>query len=93
MAGRRPWANIAHLIRTDLHKLKIPSRAECKFVSAGREDADVRMLGAGRPFYIELINPRSPQQEDRLFPIIQEEINTSPDASAVMVRHLLSVEE
>ncbi|RUS19566.1 hypothetical protein BC937DRAFT_87272 [Endogone sp. FLAS-F59071] len=66
---------------------------DCKFVSAGREDADVRMLGAGRPFYIELINPRSPQQKDHMFPIIQEEINTSPDASAVMVRHLLSVEE
>ncbi|KAK9728368.1 hypothetical protein K7432_001156 [Basidiobolus ranarum] len=29
-----------------------------KFVSAGREDADVRMLGTGRPFYLEFLNPR-----------------------------------
>ncbi|KAJ2077767.1 hypothetical protein H4R24_004928 [Coemansia sp. RSA 988] len=27
-------------------------------VGSGREDADVRMLGNGRPFYIECINPR-----------------------------------
>ena len=29
-----------------------------KFSSAGREDADVLMLGKGRPFYMELLNPR-----------------------------------
>ncbi|ORX92575.1 pseudouridylate synthase-like protein 10 [Basidiobolus meristosporus CBS 931.73] len=29
-----------------------------KFVSAGREDADVRMIGTGRPFYLEFLNPR-----------------------------------
>lgn len=28
-----------------------------KFHSGGREDIDVRMLGNGRPFLIELINP------------------------------------
>ncbi|KAF9431946.1 putative tRNA pseudouridine synthase Pus10 [Entomortierella beljakovae] len=33
-----------------------------KFVTAGREDANVRMLGNGRPFYIELINPRVSSQ-------------------------------
>jgi tRNA pseudouridine synthase 10 len=29
-----------------------------KFSSAGREDADVKMLGTGRPWYIELIDPK-----------------------------------
>lgn len=29
-----------------------------KFHGAGREDVDVRMLGAGRPFVIEVINPK-----------------------------------
>ena len=28
------------------------------FDSGGREDIDVRMLGKGRPFALELINPR-----------------------------------
>ncbi|KYF44176.1 hypothetical protein TGARI_202740 [Toxoplasma gondii ARI] len=31
-----------------------------RFISAGREDADVRMLGAGRPFAIELLGCRRP---------------------------------
>lgn len=31
----------------------------CKFVAAGREDIDVRMLGRGRPFILELFNPRA----------------------------------
>ncbi|KAJ3263345.1 putative tRNA pseudouridine synthase Pus10 [Chytriomyces hyalinus] len=29
-----------------------------KFSSAGREDVDVLMLGSGRPFYLEIVNPR-----------------------------------
>lgn len=29
-----------------------------KFLSSGREDVDVRMLNNGRPFAVELINPR-----------------------------------
>jgi tRNA pseudouridine synthase 10 len=30
-----------------------------KFHGAGREDVDVRMLGNGRPFVLELVNPKS----------------------------------
>jgi tRNA pseudouridine synthase 10 len=29
-----------------------------KFSSAGREDADVKMLGTGRPFYFEILDPK-----------------------------------
>lgn len=32
--------------------------AEAKFLASGREDVDVRMLGAGRPFALELVNPK-----------------------------------
>jgi tRNA pseudouridine synthase 10 len=31
---------------------------DSKFHGAGREDIDVRMLGSGRPFVLELINPK-----------------------------------
>ena len=31
---------------------------EYKFSSGGREDIDVRMLGSGRPFVIEIISPK-----------------------------------
>jgi tRNA pseudouridine synthase 10 len=34
-----------------------------KFHGAGREDVDVRMLGRGRPFVVELIGPRVPQPD------------------------------
>jgi tRNA U54 and U55 pseudouridine synthase Pus10 len=29
---------------------------ETKFVGSGREDLDVRMLGEGRPFFLEFLN-------------------------------------
>jgi tRNA pseudouridine synthase 10 len=31
---------------------------DSKFISSGREDADVRMLGNGRPFVVEILNPK-----------------------------------
>lgn len=31
---------------------------EIKFCASGREDVDVQMLGRGRPFLLELLNPR-----------------------------------
>jgi hypothetical protein len=37
-------------------------RAEAaKFVAAGREDRDVRMLGSGRPFVLQVLDPRNPR--------------------------------
>jgi tRNA pseudouridine synthase 10 len=33
--------------------------AECKFHGAGREDVDARMLGSGRPFIIEIKEPKT----------------------------------
>eukprot|EP00871_Galdieria_phlegrea_P001856 jgi/Galph1/2671/GphlegSOOS_G1370.1 len=31
---------------------------ECRFTAGGREDVDVRMLGSGRPFIIQVIGPK-----------------------------------
>ena len=45
---------------------------ERKFVSAGREDMDVRMIGSGRPFCITLLNP-SPNDNDPRIPKSDEE--------------------
>ncbi|XP_068645889.1 uncharacterized protein [Aristolochia californica] len=38
--------------------LPICSGDAYKFHAAGREDIDVRMLGSGRPFLVEVVNPR-----------------------------------
>ena len=44
---------------------------EARFSSAGREDVDVRMLGTGRPFIVELVNPRTRQLSKELLERIQ----------------------
>src|SRR5262245_47816825 len=38
---------------------------ESKFNGAGREDIDVRMLGTGRPFILEMENPKTPMVDLR----------------------------
>ncbi len=43
-----------------------------KFHGAGREDVDVRMLGPGRPFVFEVLNPKIPRPD---LAGIEEEIN------------------
>ena len=37
--------------------------SEAKFCSAGREDVDVRMLGTGRPFTLEMVSPKKPYHD------------------------------
>ncbi|KAF0381857.1 trna pseudouridine synthase pus10 [Gigaspora margarita] len=44
-------------------------------VPAGREDSNVRMLGNGRPFFMEIINPRNPFPSKEALNDVQEEIN------------------
>ncbi|CAK8688845.1 unnamed protein product [Clavelina lepadiformis] len=45
------------------------------FSSSGREDVDVRMLGTGRPYLIELINPRFPSVPQAKILEIEKKIN------------------
>ncbi|KAL2917634.1 hypothetical protein HK105_202921 [Polyrhizophydium stewartii] len=46
-----------------------------KFSSAGREDADVLMLGRGRPFYLELVNPQLTMASEAELAALQRTIN------------------
>ncbi|KAJ3111267.1 putative tRNA pseudouridine synthase Pus10 [Phlyctochytrium bullatum] len=46
-----------------------------KFSSAGREDADVLMLGEGRPFYCEVLNPGIPSLERDEVKEVERKIN------------------
>ena len=43
-----------------------------KFHGAGREDVDVRMLGRGRPFVMELLDPKAPEVD---LAAVEAEIN------------------
>jgi tRNA pseudouridine synthase 10 len=57
--------------------------ADTKMHAVGRQDVDVRMLGNGRPFVLELIRPRKRHAD---LPPLQERINRS--TGAVEVREL-----
>lgn len=57
--------------------------AEIRFQSSGREDADVRMLGSGRPFAVEIINPKITLITDEDMRKLQADINSSTTLIAV----------
>ncbi|XP_074062857.1 tRNA pseudouridine synthase Pus10 isoform X2 [Macrotis lagotis] len=56
------------------------------FSSSGREDVDVRTLGNGRPFAIELLNPHRIQFTSQDMKELQQKINISSDK--IQVRDL-----
>ncbi|CAO3617076.1 unnamed protein product [Cunninghamella blakesleeana] len=66
---------------------------DTKFVTAGREDANVRMLGTGRPFYCELINPRRPILKKEEYEQMEKEINSSSKTKDIVqvrqIQHIL----
>ncbi|ORC88561.1 uncharacterized protein TM35_000161990 [Trypanosoma theileri] len=52
-----------------------------KFHSAGREDVDVRMLGTGRPFVLEIISPSRQQVTSQDLADFTEAVNKSEGGS------------
>jgi len=54
--GKQYLISVEDLISPEF--LKESKAKDSKFHGAGREDIDVRMLGSGRPFIIELRNPK-----------------------------------
>ncbi|XP_063392372.1 putative tRNA pseudouridine synthase Pus10 [Cydia fagiglandana] len=76
----RPIAAVYNLAPEEMeHRLK--------FVSAGREDVDVRCLGEGRPFAIEISDPRRELTKEELARAC-EQISTS---GSVVVKHMVHV--
>ena len=59
---------------------------DSRFSSSGREDVDVRMLGRGRPFLFELVNPRQVHLSQDELTKMQQSINES--TKDVFVRDL-----
>lgn len=54
--GKQYLISVEDLITPEF--MKASRATDSKFHGAGREDIDVRMLGSGRPFILELRNPR-----------------------------------
>jgi tRNA pseudouridine synthase 10 len=55
-SGKQYLTSVEELISPEF--IKESKASDSKFHGAGREDIDVRMLGHGRPFIIELRNPK-----------------------------------
>lgn len=54
-----------------------------KFHSGGREDIDVRMLGTGRPFVVEVLNPKRRTFTEGEFKDLEKVINEATELVAV----------
>ncbi|KAJ6667085.1 hypothetical protein lerEdw1_019089 [Lerista edwardsae] len=81
---RKMESSVEELI---LEHLMVTFKADSfNFSSSGREDVDVRTLGNGRPFAIELINPRRVHLTAAEMKVLQQTINNSSDK--VQVRDL-----
>ena len=63
--------------------LRVIRATEMRFSASGREDVDVRMLGSGRPFLIEMINPRKVVVSEMELSQLQVSINSGTDAISV----------
>jgi tRNA pseudouridine synthase 10 len=57
------------------HAVPLYAASDAKFHSAGREDVDVRMLGRGRPFLLELLAPKRPEHTAAEIELLQQRIN------------------
>ena len=64
--------------------------SEHKFHSAGREDVDVRMLGSGRPFVLEIVSPRQLPTSPEQIAAFQTTVNGASDESVVISNLKLS---
>ena len=65
IVSQTPWSLDGEKVKFDsvekiisLPVMRMFSPSVVKFTAAGREDIDVKMLGTGRPFLLELGNPR-----------------------------------
>lgn len=73
--------------------LKHYKSTEAKFSSSGREDLDVRMLGGGRPFIIEIMEPKRIVVDQPTISAMQEAINASTHRVNITDLHLCSKQE
>ena len=85
---RKSESSIQEILTSETERVFRPD--SIKFSSSGREDIDVRMLGSGRPFMLELVNPRLLEYQENQ-QNLQETINSS--TQEISVRELKMVDK
>ena len=86
---RRLDSSVEELICEPL--LDVVNAERCSFIAAGREDVDVRMLGLGRPFLVELINAKHSSYSTAELRALENKVNGLA-AGQLAVRGLTQVE-
>ncbi|KAK5645332.1 hypothetical protein RI129_006632 [Pyrocoelia pectoralis] len=81
--------SVEEIIFEQIHKVFGIPQTNLKFSSSGREDCDVRCLGKGRPFYIEILDPKKTVFTYDEFRVLESSINES---TLIQVRDLQSVQ-
>ncbi|KAG8231956.1 hypothetical protein J437_LFUL008876 [Ladona fulva] len=82
---RRVESSVQELICTCL--IRESKAQDAKFSASGREDVDVRTLGKGRPFAVELVNPHRVHLTPLELKALQDEINENSEGK-IAVRDL-----
>ncbi|XP_071450586.1 tRNA pseudouridine synthase Pus10 isoform X2 [Hetaerina americana] len=72
---RRAESSVQELIGENI--VKAFKAQGSKFSASGREDVDVRTLGRGRPFAVELLDPHRVNIEPNELRMLQDEINAN----------------
>ncbi|KAI4461855.1 hypothetical protein MML48_5g00019231 [Holotrichia oblita] len=81
--------SVQEIIFDSIKKVLGISENNLKFSSSGREDCDVRCLGKGRPFYIEVLDPMKTKISFKEFRQIETEINKT---ELIGVLHMQNVD-
>lgn len=80
--------SVEELIFDQVHNVFGIPLTNLKFSASGREDCDVRCLGKGRPFYIEMLDPKKTNFTYTEFRQLENSINKS---TLIQVRDLQGV--
>ena len=88
---RKADSSVQELISEELCRLT--GSYDHTFLASGREDVDVRMLGTGRPFAVELSNPKKVCLSQEDINEAQKSINKKTDLIAVNKLTQVSKEE
>ncbi|KAI0209034.1 putative tRNA pseudouridine synthase Pus10 [Lamellibrachia satsuma] len=89
--SRKTESSIEELICTKIQCLFHAD--EYRFSASGREDVDVKMLGTGRPFVMDMTNPHRVTVSAEELQKLQKEINSSTSEIAVRDLQIVSREE
>ena len=88
---RKTDTSIEELICNRIKEVIRPS--ECRFSSSGREDVDVKTLGNGRPFLVELMNPHRATLTRSELKQLQLDINSGTKDIAIRDLQMVAKEE